>query len=108
MGELYRRLPGVGFVQAQSDLDQYPGRERLIRSYRLLFSLSIFLAAIGAPSVMQGAVVFARAVSAGPVRDAADIARSIGILALSASPLALAGYTWKRTQAIQSFLDDND
>ena len=79
------------------------GRPR--RSYRILLASSIFLAAIGAPILMQGAVVFAQSLtpSAG---GSSSILYGFLIFALSATPLVLAGYAWKRTQGFMDVLDD--
>lgn len=77
---------------------------RMRRSYRLLLAVSIFLAAIGAPILMQGAVVFAHSVSEAP----GEALWGFAIFALSATPLALAGYTWKRTHGFQDDVLERD
>ena len=101
-------MPGVGALHGESPHGGLEGRQRLTRSYRVLFAISIFLAALGAPLLMQGTVMFASALAAGAASDIGALARGAGLLALSASPLVLASYTWRRTQSIQDLLDESD
>jgi hypothetical protein len=79
----------------------------LRRSYRALLAASIVLAAVGAPIFMRGAVVFAQSVSGSPTVGAPSHALwGLGVFALSATPIGLAGYTWKRTHGFQEDIDD--
>ncbi|HEY5541370.1 MAG TPA: hypothetical protein VIL41_07950 [Coriobacteriia bacterium] len=72
----------------------------------MLFAATIFLAAIGAPLFMQGAVAFAHSLSGTAAGSVPSAVYGFGVLTLSSTPLALAGYTWKRTQGFLEVLDD--
>lgn len=99
-------VPGTGGVQEKPSARTHA--DRLARSHKILCILSIFLAVIGTPALMQGTVAFARTLAAGETRTLLTTARGFGLFALSASPLVLAGYTWRRTQLLQDLLDADD
>ena len=79
--------------------------ERARRSYRRLLAASIFLAAIGAPILMQGAVFFAQSLSHAASGAPSTALWGLGVFALSSTPLGLAGYTWRRTHGFQELID---
>jgi hypothetical protein len=81
------------------------GVETARRNYRLLVGAAVTLAAVGAPIFMQGAVSLAMWFSA-PIHPAYDTpAEALGVFALSALPLMLAGLAWRGTQHFHRFLD---
>jgi len=90
-------------MQDSSSAPRRSAAKRTRRIYRALLASSIFLAAIGAPILMQGTVVFARTLWGG---ENGSALQGVLILAASATPLALAGFAWKRTQDFSEMLDD--
>jgi hypothetical protein len=73
---------------------------RAWRSQRRLFSATILLAAIGAPLFMQGAVIFTQSITRIPTGPSSAL-WGLGVFALSATPLGLAAYTWRRHHGFQ-------
>jgi hypothetical protein len=73
----------------------------------MLLAVSILLAAVGAPILMQGAVILAQSLTRVPAGTPASALSGLGIFALSATPLGLAGYTWRRTHGFQDIGDDD-
>ena len=91
---------------APSETSSAARKRRLAVSYRLLLAVTILCAAVGAPVAMRGAVYLAQCfIGADSPAHAPSLLQGVGVFALSASPLCLAGYTWKRTQGFQEGLD---
>jgi hypothetical protein len=75
------------------------------RAYRATFAAAVCLAAIGAPTFMQGFVLFVEYLltkSAG----ASDLLRGLAALGVGAVPMVLAGLAWRQTQAFAQALED--
>jgi hypothetical protein len=98
----------AGEMQETTLMHNRDDKGRLRRSYRALFAATIILAAIGAPLFMQGSVTFAQSMSRASNGGSPSVFYGAGIFALSATPLGLAGYTWKRTQGFREVLDDDE
>jgi len=82
--------------------------ERRRKTYHLMIVLAVLLAVVGSPLLMRGFAGFAAALSAGVCASSAGALRSAGLLVISASPLALAGFTWHRARSLERLLDDDE
>jgi hypothetical protein len=71
----------------------------------LTFAAAVFLAAIGAPLLMQGTVAFVSAL-ANPQPGGSSPLQALLLFALSTVPMALAWFAWRRTQEFQSDIDE--
>ena len=78
-------------------------QQRLMRSYRLLLVSAVSLALIGAPVFMQGAVTLAQAAAAA---DRGTWSGALAMFAVCSTPLALAGFAWRRTLDCRRAMDD--
>jgi hypothetical protein len=75
------------------------------RSYRMMFAAAVCLAAIGAPLLMQGAVVLVMGI-ASPHSSTFSPVQAIMLFGLSALPMALAWLAWRRAQGYQAELGE--
>ena len=81
-------------------------RSHAQRTYRIFFALSVTLAVLGAPLFMHGAVALVQSLVGGAAGGPSSLRDGALQFVVSSLPLVVAGYTWHRTQELQSIIDE--
>jgi len=78
------------------------------RTYQRMIVAAVTLAVVGSPLLMHGFARFVDAVSSGGLGTVPAALLDVARLAVSASPLLLAGFTWHRARALERILEEED
>lgn len=82
--------------------------DRHRRAYQTLIVVAVLFAVIGSPLFMRGFAEFVDAMTSGRLSSSTSALRTLAQLAISASPLAIAGLTWRRARALERILEEED
>lgn len=82
--------------------------ERHRRTYHTLVAIAVVLAVVGSPLLMRGFAAFVGAVSSGRFESSAQTLRGVGLLVISASPLAISGLAWRRACALEHLIEQEN